>query len=116
MKLELFMRCTENRVEDDYDGGLVLLQAVRGQRAEIAPDVIDSRLVLSAAHDAFMRQFPVTREEKQGRFFKITCEEVTADELPPDPSAEPELFNRDGVRVDAKGRPLGFDPRSGAPR
>lgn len=116
MKIELFMRCTENRVEDDYDGGLVLLQAIKGQRPEIAPDILDSRLVLSAAHDPFMRQFPVTRDEKQARHFKITIEEVPVSDVPADPNASPELYNRDGMRVDATGRPLGFDRTTGEPR
>lgn len=114
--IEVFMRCTENRVEDDYDGGLVLLQGVKGQRPEIAGEIVDARLVLSAAHDAFMRRFPVTRDEKQARYFRVTIKEVPLSDVPPDPDAKPELFNKAGERVDASGRPLTFDPESGEPR
>lgn len=99
----IFMRCTENRVEDDYDGGLLLLQGVKGQQREIVAELNDSRLVLSAVNDEFMRLFPVTREEKQSRFYRITVEEVSYADVPPDPNAPPALFNADGQRVNAHG-------------
>lgn len=125
-KLALFMRCTENRVEDDYDGGLVLLQGIKGQTPDIAASVLDARLVLSAAHDDFMRQFPVTREEKQDRYFRITVEEVAFADVPRDPNAPAEIFNAAGEQIDANGQLIpggkrlsiaaGFDKSTGDPR
>lgn len=74
------MRCTENRVEDDYDGGLVLLQVIAGQHSD---ELVDGRTVLSFKHDEPMRGYPVTREEKQARVFRITLEECTWADVPP---------------------------------
>lgn len=105
--LQIFMRVTENRVADDYDGGLVLLQAIKGQVPEVAKRILDSRLVISAADDAFMATFPwKSRQAKQARFFRLTLEEIPVEQVPPDPNAEPELFNKDGVRVDRAGIPV----------
>jgi hypothetical protein len=78
------MRCTENRVEDDYDGGPVIFQVIAGQQSD---EYADGRLVLSFIHDTPMEAYPRTREEKQERFFKITLEEIAYSEVPPDPKA-----------------------------
>lgn len=101
--LELYMTCTENRVEDNYEGGLVLLQGVRHAVPAVAGQLADSRLVLSAVHDEFMRQFPVTRDEKQARYFRITVEEVAVEDLPPDPDAPVELYDAEGRRRNSDG-------------
>lgn len=81
----LFFRCAENRVEDDHDGGLVLFQPVRGQIPEQLEQLQDFRLALSFKHDEPMRAYPVTRDEKNSRFYRMTLEEVTEAELPPGP-------------------------------
>jgi len=78
------MRCTQNDVENDYDGGVVLLQQIQGQPTD---DVIDGRVAMSCRHDSFMYNYPVTREDKQQRFFKVTIEEIPEGEVPPDPRA-----------------------------
>lgn len=78
------MRCTENRVEDDYDGGLVLFQVIAGQQSD---DYADGRLALSFTHDTAMEAYPMTREDKQSRFFRVTLEEVPFSQVPPDPRA-----------------------------
>jgi hypothetical protein len=78
------MRCTENRVEDDYDGGLVLFQVIAGQQSD---DYADGRLAISFNHDTPMEAYPRTREEKQSRFFRVTLEEIPYSEVPPDPKA-----------------------------
>lgn len=82
----VYMRCTENRVEDDYDGGIVLFQVIAGQPSD---DYADGRLVLSFKHDTPMEAYPVTREEKQTRFFRVTLEEVPFSEVPPEPGVAP---------------------------
>jgi hypothetical protein len=82
----VFMRCTENGVENDSDGGLVLFQHVQGQ---LTDDLIDSRLALSFALDAPMYDYPVTRVEKQARCFKLTIEEIPIEALPPKPASTP---------------------------
>lgn len=82
----LYMRCTENRVEDDYDGGVVLLQAVERQEGR---DLLACNLVMSFATDEPMLGFPVSREEKQARFFRLVLEDVDESDLPPDPNAPP---------------------------
>jgi hypothetical protein len=82
--LVIYMQCKENAVENDYEGGLLLFTAVR---AGTADKLVDARVVLSCKEDALMRDYPVTREEKQGRFFRVTVEEVPLADLPPDPDA-----------------------------
>jgi hypothetical protein len=83
-KREVYVYCAENQVEDEYDGGRVLFAPVRGQPND---DIADGRLALSFKHDEPMRDYPVTREEKRKRFFRITVEEVDEADLPPDPNA-----------------------------
>lgn len=80
----IYMRCTENRVEDDYDGGLVLFLPVAGQPTD---ELVDGRLVLSFKHDEPMHEYPVTRDEKQRRVYRVTLEEVSLADVPPDPRA-----------------------------
>lgn len=82
---EFYMQCRENHVEDDYEGGLVLLAAIRAGTS--LTDFIDVRLVASAANDRVMFDYPVTRDDKRQRFFRVTVEEVDYTELPPDPNA-----------------------------
>lgn len=83
----LYFYCAENRVEDDPDGGLVLFQPVRGQHPEQLEQLQDFRLALVFKQDAPMREYPVTREEKQRMFYELTLRPVTEAELPPDPRA-----------------------------
>lgn len=127
MKVILFMRCTENRVEDDYDGGIVLLQGIAGQYPAVADAIVDTRLVISARHDDFMRLFPVARDEKQSRYFRLVVEEVALEDVPADPNAPPEVYNERGEQVDRDGRvvpggkrilavPAAFDAGTGEPR
>lgn len=100
--LVLFAQVVENRAADNYDGGLLAFQALRGKN----PDLVDARLVLSAMHDGFLISYPwKSRTAKQGRYFKITIEEVPASVLPPDPAAKAppspgKLFGTQ-VRIDA---------------
>lgn len=102
--LTVFFRCVENRAPDEYDGGLIHFGMVAGQLPEIRDNVIDARISLSAKHDSFMHTFPwKSRRAKQTRFFRLTLEEVTLDQVPPDPDAPPELYNADGARVDRNG-------------
>lgn len=81
--LTIYLRCTENDIEHDYDGGRVLFKPVR---AGLPGGVIDGGFVLSASSDDFLAQFPTTRADKQGTFYRLTLEEVAADQLPPDPA------------------------------
>lgn len=83
----VFMRCTENDVEYDYDGGKVLLQAIGHQHVA---DLNACNFVLNVSRDGerdartVMHAFPVTRPEMKGRYFKITCEEIDCP-IPPEP-------------------------------
>jgi hypothetical protein len=79
----IFMRCTENRVEDEADGGLLILQGIAGQPTD---DYRDARVVLSFTHDEPMRAYPVTRDEKRVRVFEVTVTETTRDAVPVMPS------------------------------
>jgi hypothetical protein len=88
MKTELYMRVLENNVENDYEGGIVHLMGVR---CSAMLDFADARMTLSYNKDEPMRQFPVTREEKQKRHFKITIEEVDICDVPPDTAATPTM-------------------------
>jgi hypothetical protein len=84
--ITVYLRCTENDVENDYEGGRIVLKPVRGQMIR---GLIDGAVVLSMDSDAFLRQFPVTRDEKQQRAYRVTIEEIEMADLPPDPDAKP---------------------------
>jgi hypothetical protein len=75
----LYTRCTENQVEDDYEGGRVLLQLIIEEHVKPA-GLLGVNVVLGCETDKFMYQFPATRQEKQQRWFKVSIEEV--DPLP----------------------------------
>lgn len=79
----VYARCTENDIEYDWDGGKVLLQAIGHQ--EIG-DLNGCNLVFQFTTDAAMQPFPITRAEKQQRFFKVTVEEIE-NPIPPAPEA-----------------------------
>lgn len=83
MKRTIYFRCTENDVEHDYDGGRVLLGAVQAQETN---ELAGGNLVLVFNHDEPMREFPVSRADKQGKYYRVTVEEVTEADLPPDPT------------------------------
>ncbi len=101
--LVIYTRCTENDVENDYEGGRIIFTKIAGQTPDVHANVLGCNVVISAANDPFMRQYPVTRDEKQTRFFKVTLEEIALADVPPDPNAPPELFNKAGARVNANG-------------
>lgn len=82
--LTLYLRCTENDVEHDFDGGRVVFKPVNAGRPV---ELVDGFVVLSASTDAFLRQYPATRDEKQAAYFKLTLEPVDASALPPAPVA-----------------------------
>ena len=82
----MYMRCIENGVENDYDGGLVQLQAIAGQPTA---ELVDARVTMSFAHDVPMYDYPATREEKRQACYRVTIEECTLADVPPDPKALP---------------------------
>lgn len=85
--LILHTRCTENHVEDDSDGGRVLLQMI--VEPHVKPDaILGANIVLGYERDDPMRAFPTTREEKQDRWYKVTIEEESPIPAPPPPEPE----------------------------
>ena len=75
----LYVRCVSNPVEDDRDGGVIRF-IIHPPRPK--GDILDAQLALSFRADEPMTVFPVTREEKQTKIYRLTLEEVTSDEMP----------------------------------
>jgi hypothetical protein len=84
--LSLYLRVVENDAANDFDGGRLVMKPVR---AGIDPAIMDASLVIASKTDGFLTRFPwKTRAAKQGRFYRLTVEEVPESELPPDPEVE----------------------------
>lgn len=99
-KLTLFMLLTENDVASRGDGGKLLFQEIlRGQNVGYVQDgnradapkrsvVVASNFVISAAADSFMLQYPWKgKRGKADRPYRLTLEECSWDDVPPDPAA-----------------------------
>lgn len=79
----VLLRCSENNIEDDHDGGRVLLQMLSDGQPVVQPvqGLVGCNLVFGWLNDAQMEAFPRTRAEKQQRFFRTTVEELTDEEI-----------------------------------
>lgn len=89
------LTCTENNVEHDYDGGLVLLQIGHVPPAAQAPGILFNgfNVAMNFTDDGDrdtrteMHAFPRTRAEGRMRWFRVTVEEVDDPRPPEDPVA-----------------------------
>ncbi len=97
-----YVYVVENDAAAAYDGGKVMFSAVRG-RHETA--MTDARIVIASRTDDLLMRWPwKTRAAKEARFFRVTVEEVTADELPPDPEHEREIAAAERRLAELKAR------------
>lgn len=84
----VFARCTENDIDYDYEGGKVLLQAIGHQELD---QLNGGNFVFQFQSDEAMRAFPITRAEKQTRFFEVTFREIDNPIPPETPAPETEV-------------------------
>lgn len=77
----------ENTIQDPGEGGRVIVLC--DEKAVKEDGLIQVQLIVNSATDKAIEDFPDTRKDKEGRYFRITCEEIDPPP-PPEPVEETE--------------------------